>query len=80
MSAPVRRMLTSQEAADYCGFKSVNGFLSYIKVPPVKFGGSVRYDRLDLDVFLDRLRSSPSGRSFSESAGNDGAYRGRAAV
>ena len=80
MSAPARRMLSRQEAADYCGFKSVNGFESYIQVRPVKFGGMVRYDRADLDAYLDRLRESPSGKSFSEAAGDAGENRGHPAL
>ena len=76
MASPARRMLTSDEAADYCGFKSVNGFLAYVKVAPVKFGVVVRYDRADLDDYLDSLRQSPSGSGFAEKVGNAGAHRG----
>jgi hypothetical protein len=56
MPLPTRRMLTKEEAADYCGFKSVNGFLGHIRVSPIKFGSNVRYDRVDLDAYLDGLR------------------------
>lgn len=77
MVAPARRMLTSEEAADYCGFKSVNGFLAYVKISPVKFGKSVRYDRLDLDEFLDRFRLVATGNSFVDKVGHVGAHRGR---
>lgn len=78
MAAPARRMLTSEEAADYCGFKSVNGFLAYVKVAPVKFGVSVRYDRTDLDDYLDGLRQSPAPEGgFGELVGsNAGQGRG----
>lgn len=79
MTAPARRMLTVEEAADYCGFKSADGFRAYIRIPPVKFGKSVRYDRAALDDYLDRLRApSPRGRP-SERVGNASADRGRSA-
>ena len=45
MSAPPKRMLTTEEAAEYCGFKSVNGFKSYVAVSPVNFGANIRYDK-----------------------------------
>jgi hypothetical protein len=79
MTAPTRRMLTSQEAADYCGFKSVNGFQAYVKVPPVNFGNNVRYDRNRLDEWLDQLgQSQPTKkRGFAERAGNEGGPRDR---
>jgi hypothetical protein len=76
MSGPARRMLTEQEAADYCGFSSVNGFKAHIRVRPVNFGKLVRYDRADLDAYLDRLRSSPGSGNILELAGNEGARRG----
>ena len=76
MVAPARRMLTKEEAADYCGFKSVNGFEAYVKVPPVKFGVSVRYDRAALDDYLDTLRQSAPGTGFAARAGNAGARGG----
>jgi hypothetical protein len=77
VTAPARRMLTSEEAADYCGFKSVNGFLAYVKVRPVNFGKMVRYDRNDLDDYLNTFRQSAPGSGFAELAGNAGADRGR---
>lgn len=52
---PERRMLTTEEAADYCGL-SVNSFRAYVRVPPVNFGRSVRYDRKQVDEWLDRFR------------------------
>lgn len=80
MTAPARRMLTTEEAADYCGFKSVDGFRAYIRIPPVKFGKNVRFDRAALDEYLDRLRTpAPSGRP-SELVGNASADRGRSAL
>ena len=72
-----RRMLTALEAANYCGFKSVNGFVSHIPVAPVKFGSSVRYDVRDLDEFLDKLSENRPRQGFAELAGNAGADRGR---
>lgn len=78
MSRPVARMLTGQEAAEYCGFKSVNGFVAHVPVRPVNFGHLVRYDRMALDEYLDSLRQSPvRGMRPSERAGNAGAGHGR---
>jgi hypothetical protein len=74
--APAKRMLTKEEAATYCGFKSVGGFLAYIKVAPVNFGALVRYDIRDLDEYLDGLREITPKRGFAEAAGNAGAHRG----
>lgn len=78
MPLPDKRMLTNEEAAEYCGFKSVGGFEAHIRVRPVKLGKLVRYDRHDLDEYLDSLRLSPPDRkrSFAEAAGNAGADRG----
>ena len=67
MSAPARRMLTSEQAADYCGFKSVAGFVAHVKVRPVMFGRIVRYDVRDLDAFLDTFRDpAPNAGGFAE--------------
>lgn len=69
---PARRMLTVEDAADYCGL-SVGSFRAYIKIHPVNFGRSVRYDRKDLDEWLDRFRqSSTSYNRIVELAGNGG--------
>lgn len=78
MSGPAKRMLDDEEAAEYCGFRSVNGFKAHIRVAPVNFGKLVRYDRLALDEYLDRLRTSPQqgGGGFAEMAGHAGADRG----
>jgi hypothetical protein len=78
ITLPERRMLTAQQAADYCGFESVEGFKAHIRVAPIKQPGWVRYDRLDLDEYLDSLRAPvPKHRSIAELAGNgDGARRG----
>lgn len=77
VSAPPRRMLTAEQAADYCGFSSVNGFRAHVRIAPVKFGTLVRYDRADLDAYLDRLSHSRTVSSFSEMVGNEGQGRGR---
>lgn len=45
---PNRLLLTTDEAADYCGV-SVNTFRAHVPVAPVKIGSSVRYDRRALD-------------------------------
>jgi excisionase family DNA binding protein len=45
---PERLLLTTDEAADYCGV-SVNTFRAHVKVTPVKIGGSVRFDRRAID-------------------------------
>lgn len=66
MSAPAKRMLTADEAAEYCGFKSVNGFRSHVSVSPVNFGSNVRYDKEALDEYLDTLRQSQPARGFGE--------------
>ena len=73
---PPKRLLTAREAATYCGFNSVNGFIAHVKISPVKFGKIVRYDRLDLDDFLDGFRQSTPKRRISELAGNAGKDRG----
>lgn len=54
-------MLTTPEAARYCGFKSVNGFGRWVRVAPVKIGNKVLYDVRALDRWLDRLSHSESG-------------------
>jgi predicted DNA-binding transcriptional regulator AlpA len=56
---PQRLLLTSEEAADYCGV-SVNTFKAHVKVAPVKIGSSVRYDRRELDRWAaNQNRSEP---------------------
>lgn len=54
-------MLTAEDAADYCGFKSVEGFEAHIRVEPVRFGKLVRYDVRELDDYLDNLRNPGPG-------------------
>jgi hypothetical protein len=67
-------MLTKEEAANYCGFKSINGFGSWTPVHPVKIGNKVLYDQKTLDEWLDQLgQSQPTKkRGFAERAGNEG--------
>lgn len=60
LPAPSKRMLTKEEAADYCGFPSVNKFVLMVRVSPVNYGNCVRYDRERLDEWLDTLSQSPS--------------------
>lgn len=56
---PTKLLLTSEEAADYCGV-SVNTFRSHVKVAPVKIGGCVRFDRRQLDRWAaNQNRSEP---------------------
>lgn len=67
-----RRMLPIDEAANYCGL-SVNSFRDYVRVNPVKFGRSVRYDIKALDDWLDQFRELPKGekRGFADAAGEN---------
>lgn len=59
LSLPTRRLLTTEEAASYCGV-SVPTLLSHIRVAPVKIGKTVRYDVHALDRWLDsRSQSEP---------------------
>jgi predicted DNA-binding transcriptional regulator AlpA len=55
---PTKLLLTSKEAADYCGV-SVNTFHAHVKVQPVKIGHSVRYDRRALDRWAANQNASP---------------------
>lgn len=67
---PAKRMLTTKEAAEYCGFASAGGFVAHIPVAPVKFGKLVRYDRVDLDAYLDDLSQfRTSATAFEDLAG-----------
>src|SRR5690606_15218147 len=54
---PSRLLLNQEQAAAYCGV-SVNQFRAHVKVPPVKIGHSVRYDRRALDRWAARQNSS----------------------
>jgi hypothetical protein len=52
-----RRMLTTKEAADYCGLPTKK-FSMLCAVSPVDLGkGYSRYDLRDLDKWLDSLQS-----------------------
>lgn len=77
--APTKRMLTKEEAANYCGFKSTNGFGAWIPVRPVKIGNKVLYDQKSLDEWLDKLsQSAPAPkRGLSGRVGNDEGHRAR---
>jgi predicted DNA-binding transcriptional regulator AlpA len=56
---PATLLLTTEQAAAYCGV-SVNSFRAHVRVPPVKIGSSVRYDRRELDRWAARQnRSEP---------------------
>lgn len=59
---PAKRMLTDEEAADYCGFKTVRQFVAQAthRVPAVNFGNYHRWDRNRLDEWLDMLTASPA--------------------
>ena len=57
---PAKRMLTDEEAADYCGFKTVKQYTDHARsrVPAIDFGTYHRWDRCRLDEWLDTLSSS----------------------
>ncbi len=67
LTAPARRMLSAEEAAAYCGGRSVAWLESHVKVAPVMIGRLKRYDVRALDIWLDGL-------------GNGGAARGQPAT
>jgi hypothetical protein len=48
------RLLSPDQAAAYCGM-SAEAFKTHIEVQARKFGSRVLYDRVKLDLFLDRL-------------------------
>jgi predicted DNA-binding transcriptional regulator AlpA len=71
LPSPERRMLTIEEAADYCGL-SPNSFRAYIRISPTNFGRSVRYDRVAIDKFIDEMTApneSPRVNRILELAG-----------
>jgi excisionase family DNA binding protein len=45
---PTKLLLTTDEAAEYCGV-SAGTFRAHVKVVPVKIGSAVRFDRRALD-------------------------------
>lgn len=56
---PEKRLLTGQEAAQYCGV-SVTTFRSLVPVSPVRIGGAVRFDRVELDRWITKAtRNEP---------------------
>lgn len=57
---PWKRMLSTEEAADYCGFKTTRQFLAHARsrVPAVSFGSYERWDRHRLDEWLDLLTTT----------------------
>lgn len=56
---PTRRMLSTDQAAQYCGL-SRNTFLDRCPVQPVRITpGRVAYDRVALDQWLDSLSVLP---------------------
>lgn len=54
---PHRRLLTTEEAASYCGV-SAPTMKAHVRVKPVKIGNSVRYDVKELDRWLDNKSKS----------------------
>jgi len=58
-------MLSDDEAADYCGFKTTRQFKSHVRVQAVNFGNYERWDRHKLDEWLDTLGQS---QKFNEMA------------
>jgi len=56
---PTRRMLSTDQAAEYCGL-SRNTFVERCPVKPVRISpGRVTYDRVALDQWLDSLSALP---------------------
>ncbi len=65
---PARRLLKISEAASYCGM-SANHFKAHVRVAPLKFGGSLRYDRVAIDKWLDNL-GNPTPPTTGRGLGN----------
>lgn len=73
MNTPAKRMLTKEEAANYCGFKSASGFGAWSPVRPVKIGNKVLYDQKRLDEWLDTVgQNETPKRNIAEGAFNVG--------
>ncbi|QMV02596.1 hypothetical protein GHV40_14400 [Devosia sp. D6-9] len=79
VSLPWKRMLSAEEAADYCGFKTTRQFLAHARsrVPAVSFGSYKRWDRHRLDEWLDLLTVSSTlemddmvGKLFNDARGS----------
>jgi hypothetical protein len=64
---PAARLLTRAQAASYCGL-SVVVFQRECDVRPIRFGVDTvqRYDRRDLDQWIDRRKVEPGARSIDE--------------
>jgi predicted DNA-binding transcriptional regulator AlpA len=75
---PAKRMLTTEEAASYCGFTSASAFKAQARVRPVNYGKFVRYDRQRLDEWLDTLTQSAEHDSAGIVEGLFNEGRGRA--
>lgn len=76
---PTRRMLAEREAADYCGFTSAANFRARVRVAPVNYGKTLRWDRHRLDEWLDSLTAAGANNddSIIGAAGHeDGAHPG----
>ncbi len=68
-----KRMLSRREAAEHCG-RSLKRFEIECPVAPVRFpNGDLRFDRLDLDRWLDTLKNKgeDSAAIIERLAGND---------
>jgi hypothetical protein len=56
------RMMRLAKAAKYCDL-SPECFRREIRVAPQRFGGAVRWDRHEIDIYLDSRRRVDSGQS-----------------
>ncbi|TXN65133.1 hypothetical protein FV230_17380 [Methylobacterium sp. WL6] len=67
LALPAVRLLTKAQAASYCGLSRIV-FQRECDVRPIRFGTDTvqRYDRRDLDQWIDRRKSEPDARSFNE--------------
>lgn len=76
---PAKRMLSPQEASEYCGFTNLNTFKAQARVAPVNYGKYQRYDRQRLDEWLDTLTLSADhdGGDIVEALFNEGRSRAR---
>lgn len=68
---PWKRMLSAEEATDYCGFKTTKQFLDHARsqVPVVNYGNYERWDRHQLDEWLDKLSGGRASDAFGSDAG-----------
>jgi hypothetical protein len=57
LAGPPRRMLTKRQAADYLGV-TVNRFVQICTVPAIDLGGSIRWDVVRLDEWIDGMANS----------------------